>query len=330
MKKILVIQTASIGDVVLVTSLLETLNFSMPDASIDVLVKSGNHSLFESHPFINKVVVWNKSNKKYKNLLMVIAMVRVENYDLVINVQRFFSSGLITALSGGRKMHGFSKNPLSIFYSKRFKHRISKTEFTHETDRNFQLIKSLVDVDKPLMPKLYPSKNIEAKMSEFKRGIYYTVSPSSLWPTKAFHKQGWIDFLKEVDKDSIIYLLGSKSDYDLCQEIKTSINHPNTMNLSGKLSFLESCSLMREAKMNFTNDSAPLHFASAVNAPVTAIFTSTLPEYGFTPLSDDSLIVETKKPLSCKPCGLHGKRECPKGHFDCSITIDIQDLVDRL
>ena len=65
MKKILVIQTAFIGDVVLATSLIENLHQQFPEVKIDILVRKGNESLFESHPFLNKVLVWDKKNYKY-------------------------------------------------------------------------------------------------------------------------------------------------------------------------------------------------------------------------------------------------------------------------
>ncbi|WP_239512993.1 glycosyltransferase family 9 protein, partial [Klebsiella aerogenes] len=64
---------------------------------------------------------------------------------------------------------------------------------------------------------------------------------------------------------------------------------------------------MKDAIMNYVNDSAPMHFCSAVNAPVDAIYCSTIPAFGYGPLSDKSYIIETKQPLACKPCGLHGK-----------------------
>ena len=82
--------------------------------------------------------------------------------------------------------------------------------------------------------------------------------------------------------------------------------------------------------MNFTNDSAPMHFCSSVNAPTTSIFCSTVPAFGFTPLSTDSKIIQTKEHLTCRPCGLHGHKKCPKGHFKCSTTINIKELVHRL
>ena len=85
--------------------------------------------------------------------------------------------------------------------------------------------------------------------------------------------------------------------------------------MAGRLSFLESAALMKNAEMNYVNDSAPLHMASAMDAPVTAMFCSTVPYFGFTPLSADSIVLETWKQLDCRPCGLHGKKVCPKGTF---------------
>jgi heptosyltransferase-2 len=81
--------------------------------------------------------------------------------------------------------------------------------------------------------------------------------------------------------------------------------------------------------MNYVNDSAPLHLSSAMNAPVTAFFCSTVPEFGFTPLSEESNIVEVKQKLTCRPCGLHGYKKCPEGHFKCGNDIAI-DFVKQV
>ncbi|MGH2566186.1 MAG: glycosyltransferase family 9 protein, partial [Ginsengibacter sp.] len=91
-----------------------------------------------------------------------------------------------------------------------------------------------------------------------------------------------------------------------------------------------SVALMKNAVMNYTNDSAPLHFASAVDAPVTAIFCSTVPAFGFYPLSLKSFIVETKQTLACRPCSLHGLKACPLGHFKCAHTIETSQLLSTL
>jgi heptosyltransferase-2 len=118
-----------------------------------------------------------------------------------------------------------------------------------------------------------------------------------------------------------VFLLGGPGDAAACEDIRVATPAQTVVNLSGKLSFLESAALMEGAAMNYVNDSAPMHIASAVNAPVTAVFCSTVPAFGFTPLSQDATIVETADLLDCRPCGLHGYKACPLGHFRCAESI---------
>ena len=328
MNKFLVIQTASIGDVILATPIIEKLHSFYPEAKIDFLVKKGNESLFNSHPFLNKVLVWQKSTDKYKNFWILINIIRDKKYDCVINVQRFVSSGLITVYSGAKTTIGFNKNPFSLFFTKRVKHTIKKGN-RHETERNLDLVRMITD--KSSFPvRLYPSQRDYAKMSQYKTIRYITISPASLWFTKQYPVEKWVEFIREVDTEMRIYFLGSKNDYNICEVIIKNSKHINSLNLAGKLSFLESAALMKDAIMNYMNDSAPLHFASSVNAPTTAIFCSTVPSYGFGPLSENSVIVESKEKIDCKPCGLHGLNKCPEKHFKCALTIDKNDLLRRI
>ena len=87
---------------------------------------------------------------------------------------------------------------------------------------------------------------------------------------------------------------------------------------------------MHEALMNYSNDSAPLHIASAMNAPVAAVFCSTVPQFGFGPLSEKFFVIQTKEKLDCRPCGLHGFNKCPQGHFKCAHSIEAEELVSVL
>jgi len=327
MNKVLVIQSASIGDVILATALIESLHRSFPEASIDFLVKKGNETLFTGHPFLHKVITWNKRSGKYTGLLQIIRQIRKTKYDLVINIQRFFLTGLLTIFSGGRETRGFSKNPLALLFTCRIKHQIGNN--IHEVNRNHALISDLV-VSGNLLPHLYPSISDEAAVDHLTSGRYYTISPASLWFTKQYPVQKWVELFHHIPPDANVFLLGAPDDQDICNDIIAQSLHPRIINLAGKLSFLQSAALMKQARMNFTNDSAPMHLASAVNAPVTAIYCSTVPEFGFGPLSDNSVIVEVSEKLYCRPCGLHGFRSCPEGHFKCAVNIDTAQLKQRL
>ena len=325
----LIIQTASIGDVILSTALAEKLHVFYPDATIDFVVKKGMENLFSDHPFIHKVYSWDKSAGKYKNLYHLLKEIRTRKYEYVINVQRFASSGILTAFSAADHTIGFDKNPLSAFFTKKAKHVINQTQNIHEVARNQKLITHLTD-DKPATPTLYPTDRNIQNVALLKTKPYICIAPASLWFTKQYPKEKWIEFIHHIQYDLNIYLLGSKSDQQLCEEIIDLSGRDNITDLSGKLNFLDSAALMKDAKMNFVNDSAPMHIASSVNAPVTVIFCSTVPEFGFGPLSSDSVIVQTKEYLSCKPCGLHGYRECPEKHFKCGYLIEKEELLKRL
>ncbi|MFI5155175.1 MAG: glycosyltransferase family 9 protein [Chitinophagales bacterium] len=329
-QKILVIQTAFIGDVVLATGLLEKLHSYFPKAQIDFLVRKGNESLLSNHPFLHETIVWDKRQNKTANLWKTLRQIRSRKYDMLINVQRFAATGILTAFSGAAETIGFDKNPFSFLFSKKIKHIIGEEGAgLHEIDRNQSLIAGITD-PQAAKPRLYPTQADEAAVSGYKKIPYITISPASVWFTKQYPREKWCSFIKTIPKLYSIYFLGAPSDQSLCEEILRSAPDYNTLNLAGKLSFLQSAALMRDAQMNFVNDSAPLHFASAMNAPVTAVYCSTIPAFGFGPLSDRSYIVETKKALDCRPCGLHGFKACPKGHFKCAYEIEDSQLAEVL
>ncbi len=327
-KKILIIQTAFPGDVILATSVLESLHLALPETSIDLLLRGGNESLFIGHPYVNKIHIWNKNRKKLKGLLSLIPAIRAEKYDLLINLQRFFSSGLLTLLGGAKETRGFDKNPLSLFFTKRYRHIIG--DGRHETERNHDLVKDLTGEIKAL-PKIYPTATHRSSVSALLQTPYICIAPGSVWFTKKYPESKWIDFIKDYhtrNSEHLVYLIGSNTEHDLCERIRNSCGSDYIRNVAGKYSFLESAALMKEAKMNYVNDSAPMHLASAVNGKTRAVFCSTIPAFGFGPLSDDSGIIETKEKLDCRPCGLHGLSNCPQSHFKCAMTINVNQFYD--
>ena len=253
--------------------------------------------------------------------------IRHTRYDMVVNLQRFFMTGLLTACSRAGMRLGFDKNPWSFCFTRKIPHEIGTG--IHEIKRNLSLISEITD-DLETMPGLYPTPSDEAVSGQFVNGIFYTISPASLWFTKQYPVEKWIELICRIPHEYPVFLLGAPDDQALCQEIINRAGHPGTINLTGKLTLLQSAALMKQSKMNFTNDSAPMHLASAVNAPVTAIYCSTVPEFGFGPLATNSSVVEITEKLACRPCGLHGFKTCPEKHFRCGFGIDAGKLVERL
>ncbi len=319
--KILVIQTAFIGDAILATAVLESLHHWNSKASIDFMVRSGNETLFEEHPYINHLYVWYKAKNKISNLIKLAFEIRKHKYDLVINLHRFASSGFITSMTGAKDKRGFDKNPLAFFYNKKVIHDLRVG--LHETERNHLLIADIVEA-KSSKPKLYPSSKIFDSIKHLQTENYVCLAPASVWFTKQMPQVKWEQLAKKLSASTLVYLLGAPGDLKLCNAIAANVAHKNVIVLAGKLSLLQSAALMNSATMNYVNDSAPMHLCSAMNAPVTVFFCSTIPQFGFGPLSDNSKIVEATTPLDCRPCGIHGFRACPQQHFKCGNDIEIQ------
>lgn len=328
-KKILVIQTAFIGDVILATAVVEKLHLHFPEASIDMLVRKGNESLLAGHPFLRSLKIWNKRESKWKHLWQMLKSIRSEQYDLVVNLQRFASSGILTAFSGAKETVGFKKNPMSYLFSKSIPHIIGSIAQPgeHEVRRCLRTIDHLVGTEM-VSPKLYPSKKDEEVVKEYLGESFITISPASVWFTKQTPLQVWSDFLKHIPHQKV-YILGGPGDQQIANDLIAISEHSKTISLAGKLSLLQSAALMTHAEMNYTNDSGPLHLCSATKAPVTAVFCSTIPEFGFGPVHKNGNVLQSKLPLDCKPCGLHGFKACPKGHFKCG-EIDVADLIQQM
>lgn len=318
----LIIQTAFIGDVILATPVVEKLRRFYPEAQIDMLVRQGSESLLANHPHLHSVWVWDKSRNKYRNMVKLIRRLRQQRYDCIINCQRFAASGMIALASGARQTVGFDKNPCAWGFTHRVPHVV---DGRHEVVRNLQLIEHLTDAPTPERPRLYPGAADRAHAGALVRAEpYICIAPTSVWYTKQLPAHKWIALIRTVPHDTAVFLLGAPADREACALIQEQSGHPNVHNAAGTLSLLASAALMEGAQMNYVNDSAPLHLASSVNAPVRAVFCSTIPAFGFGPLSDQSGIIEATTPLNCRPCGLHGHKACPKKHFFCAEKIDIQ------
>ena len=327
MKKILIIQTAFLGDVVLATALVEKLHAFYPEAKLDFLLRKGNEALLKEHPLLREVLIWDKQQGKYKGLLKLLKQIRAEKYDLVVNVQRFGATGILTAFSGAEEKVGFEKNPFSRLFTRRYVHDVESG--THEVERNHLLIASLTD-GRPAKPKLYPSPVDFGKVEQLKQEPFICIAPTSVWFTKQYPQEQWVTLINSIDPKYKIYLLGSPADKAHCDEIIRQSTSQRAENLCGQLNLLQSAALMRDAVLNYVNDSGPMHLASALNAPTCAIYCSTVPRFGFGPLADFAHVVEREEPLYCRPCGLHGYKACPEGHFKCARDIRNEQLVEVL
>lgn len=320
------LQPAFIGDVVLALPIAQQLRSTYgPGLQIHFLVRKGNENLLQNHPAVDQAWVWNKRQGKRKALFRLIRQIRAARFDAILNPHRFLSSGLMAGFSGAKYRIGFRKNPLALRYTHALEHRLGRkndTDYRHEVERNLTLLQPLgIPASEGIRPKLHPAEQDYAKVATLRpEGPFVVLAPASVWFTKQWPAERWQQLAGLLSDRFAVVTVGAPGDAALCQQVADAAG-ANGYNLAGQLNFLQTTALMEQAVHVFSNDSAPLHFASAANVPTTAIFCSTLPEFGFGPLAGTKHVAQTPQALPCRPCGLHGKRACPEGHFKCGWNI---------
>ena len=324
--KVLIIQTAFLGDAVLITSLLEKIRVESPSSTIHLLVRKGLEDIFKAYPQGNFGQVWtyDKSNK-LKSWWALRNELTKEKFDQVFVAQRFFGMGLLSISIGAKKVVGFDKNPLSLFFDEKIKHEFGQGK--HETERNTELLASWLgpQVHKPFLNASHLN-NLPVDLQAKK---YLSISPGSVWETKRFPVHKWIEFIRLLPLDQEIVLMGSAAEKHLSDEIESAFKGSgrNIHNACGRFNLQEAIAVYQHSQMSFVNDSGPLHICSAVNTPTVAIFCSTIPDFGFGPLAERHKIIEVKEKLACRPCGDHGKKSCPEIHFNCANSIDVHEML---
>jgi heptosyltransferase-2 len=324
MKRVLVAQTAFLGDCVLATSLLEAIHGEHPDWHIDVLVRKGCEGLFVGHPYVGKVLVWDKARDKYRGLFGLIGEIRANRYHIVLQAQRFLSGSIGLILSGAQHRVGYASAPLSWLFTHRAAHVMKKD--WHEVDRLFGLWRPFSERAQAMRPRLYPTDGHQTAAAVYAHRPYITIAPGSVWATKQWPVHKWMELVRHINGRYRVLIIGSKAERALAQEILAGCAGLDVRDICGTTDLLTTAAIMQGAAMNYSNDSLPVHLASAVNAPMCMVYCSTVPHFGFYPLSDRAHMIEPT-PLDCRPCGLHGHRTCPKGHFRCGNEVEVHPLL---
>ncbi len=321
-KQIVVIQTSFIGDVILTTPLLRRVKEIYKDTKLYFVIQPHSFELMKNLEFIDEIIVYDKreSHKGIKGFYRIVSILRQIKPDIVITPHRYFRSGLMTFLSGAKQRYGFDIFTIKFFYNKRRKYLREKG--VHETGRNIFLLTGKeedLEGERPSCP------DFESIFSKFENLVekynYFVFAPHSVWQTKCWDKDYYLELAELVFKNfgKTVVLIGSDDIY------KNRKLDKYILNFMGKTSLSESASLIEFSNLLVTNDSAPLHIASAYNIPTIAIFGPTVPDFGFYPLSEKSRVVEVDN-LGCRPCNIHGKQKCPLGHHRCMRLIKPDDI----
>ncbi len=303
----LVIQTAFLGDVVLTIPLLQAL--AAEHGPVDVVTTPGAASLIETHPSVRRVVRWDKNGKDGPGAWGLGRQLRAEGYARVYLPHRSVRSALLAWRTGAPERVGFADAPAlaRLLYTTAYPRPVHQ----HESVRLLALLGDTVAGGDWRMVTT-PEDDAKATSWLRERGVadgFVALAPGSIWGTKRWPY--YPELARLLDRQVVV--IGGPEDAHLGEAIVQVA--PKAKSAVGALSLRQSAALIRRAALLVTNDSAPLHLATAVGTPILAIFGPTVPAFGYGPIRPGDQVAELT--TDCRPCSLHGPQVCPLGHHKC-------------
>jgi len=334
-----VLQTSFLGDMILTTPLLERL---AERGRVVVVATPANAALLANHRAVFDVVVFDKRGADRGMLGMYRVAQRLRKFGArtAYVVQGSMRTAAVARLAGIPERIGFDTSPGRVLYTSRIPFRRE----LHHAERVWQLASRVHDTDVPpgVRPSLYPSASDDAAVDALllanrvaSGDAIIALAPGSVWATKRWPTFDALAGALVNDArfaSARFVVLGAASDAPLASAINDALLSRGVapaIDATGKLSLLGSAALLKRARALITNDSAPLHLASAMNTPTVAMFGPTIPAFGFGPLASRRDIVELAG-LDCRPCHAHGPQRCPLGHWRCMRDLTPDDVTASL
>jgi heptosyltransferase II len=323
-----VIQTSFLGDTILTTPLLAQLARRGP---VDVVTTPAAASLLTGHPAVRDVVVYDRggTHAGVFGLMTMAGRLRAARYDAAFLAQGSLRSAALAFLARIPERIGFATSAGRLLYTTKVPYR----DDLHHAARLLLLSRPNGREPTPdeTRPSLAPGVAEREVVDDLLRRHdvaagerLIALAPGSVWATKRWpYYRELATLLAGVGR---IVIVGGRDDAALGLEIRTAV--PDAIDATGALPLLASAELIGRSAVIVTNDSSPLHLASAMGTPTVAIFGPTVPDFGFGPLAPSSVVVGHES-LACRPCHRHGPPRCPLTHFRCMRELTPEQVAEQ-
>jgi heptosyltransferase-2 len=336
--KVLVIQTAFLGDIVLATSFLSNLRRILPAAEIRLLTTPVGAKVLEANAQNVIPIAYDKrgKDKGAAGFLRMAKTLRAFHPELVFCLHRSLRSTLLARVSGG-ETYGFHDGAGSVLFDR----RVNRPKEIYEAEKNQAMLAAWAGPlaeNLPLFPQLGMSQEDTVKASALLEGLteFVAFAPSSVWGSKRWPADRFArlaELLWERRGLRAVLVGGNdEADFEAAREITKAVRlsgkkMPLPLDLIGKTSLGSLKGVLARALLLIANDTAPLHVGIAVGAPVLGIFGPTTRSLGFFPLAPEGKSAVAEHPnMPCRPCGLHGHHRCPLVHFRCMLELGPEDV----
>lgn len=331
-KRILIVRTDRIGDVLLSTPVIKAIRDEYPHAYIAMMVSPYSKEIVEGNPYLDEVIVYDKEGKQksWAGSMRFARYLKKKKFDLALILHPNNRVHLVTYFAGIKRRVGYDRK-FGFLLTDKIRHTKQLGE-KHELEYNLDLVRHLGIIPKEQSLFMPIKKESEDWAEEFLRSQGISPSekilvihpgascPSKIWPQVRFAQVA--DKLADLYSFKIIVVSGPK-DTKMAEDVLKNMRHP-AVNLAGKTSISQLASILKKCKLFISNDSGPVHIASAVGTPVISLFGRA--QKGLSPQRWGPVGVKDKilhKEVGCIECLAHG---CVK-EFACLKAIAVNDVV---
>lgn len=325
------IQTGFIGDIILTTAAMTALAKVAPNIKQRLITTAAGASALDGHPLLESIHVFKKKAGLVQPFLAILKELKGLNLrsPIIVQPHKSFRS---TILARFLAFPTVTYEETSFAWTAAI--RVPRVAVFHEADRISLLLQGLGftrDTFLNTRPNLTAEPPPNSALALLDSQLdWIGLAPGSVWNTKRWPVANYARLACRIleDPKTGLVLLGGREDVDLCRDILnfceniTPTPGKKILNLAGKTTLKDLRGVYPYLKTIVTNDSSPIHYASAFNVPTVAIFGPTVPSMGFGPLADVSRIVQSND--KCRPCGLHGHVKCPLEHFNCMNHLSVE------
>jgi heptosyltransferase-2 len=336
-KSILVRGPNWLGDAVMCEPALRGLRRLFPDAQITLLVKPAVADLFTGHPALTRLLTYDTTGR-HAGLFgkwALAGQLRRQGFDLAVLFQNAFEAAFLTFLASVPRRYGYATDGRSLLLSDQVAAPDSRT-LIHQVRYYWDLLKPLGLTGDPPTPELvvFPEEE-QAMAGRFAQGgltatdVVVGVNPGSTYGgAKRWLPERYAEVterlcrtIRESREQQVgVVVFGAKGEERLGQEIAARLSSRSLV-LSGSTTIRELMAAVKRCALLLTNDTGPMHIASAFQVPVVAIFGPT--DWRTTsPFGNAHAIV--RQPVDCAPCLL---RECPIDHR-CMTRVSVDQVYE--
>ena len=346
-KRILIIQTAFLGDVTLSLYLVEAIKHLLPNSEVNFLTTPNAAPIARLSGSIAQVIEFDKRgiHKNLKGINQLARQINDLKIDCIIAPHRSYRTSLLVNKINAQSKIGYDINAnSSLVYNYRVQYHPSLYEIDRllsllepmgfnfsnfrKEDINLNLIFLDDDITSLQLILIENDIRFEINNSNYnKQKPIIAIAPGSVWQTKRWKIESFIKLINILQNNNYEpVLIGGKEDLSICDEIQKSTN---CKSIAGKTNLRQSILFLKYAQLTITNDSAPTHFSDLVGTPVATIFGPTSPIFGFAPFRANDIIIENEL-LQCRPCEIHGSNQCPLSTYECMTSLTPEFVFEKI